>query len=242
MFKPTLCAALALTALSLAPLAHAARPFLTDDAGVLEAKSCELEPVLMQARTDYRFAPFQGSFRSRGQLIQGACGVGYSTQLGLGFSRTQSEGSSSRETQLSGKTSLIDGGEERPSLTLGYSALFAPRDGGGSQRYDSANLGLIATVPLGKLGFVHGNAVYVMTQSPPGQKSTTWALAWEVPVVEGFDVGVERYSNDRSDDPWWGLGVRWTASKAVSVNASIHKASSQAVKARLTTLGLRFAF
>jgi hypothetical protein len=233
MFKPTLCAALALAALSLAPLAQAARPFVTDDAGVLEAKSCELELVALRLR-------FAGAPSLRQDAVQAACGWGLSSQLGVALLRSRFLGESDRVTVLYGKTSVVDGGENKPSLVWTYNAEWARLSAGGSKRVSASALSLVASVPMGKTGVIHANLGHKRLQEPR-RGTTTWAVAWEVPVSTAFDVGIERFGDDRVNDSWWGLGLRWTISPRFSLNASAAK-ESVSNGASVGSVGLRFAF
>jgi hypothetical protein len=214
------------------PNAQAARPFATEDAGVLPTKSCEVEVVASGRRV-------RGAPSAQQEVVQAACGWGASSQLGLALGRVRVQGESERATLVFGKTGVIDGGEDRVSVSLAYSAEMARWSTGGDQRLAVGAVALVASLPLGAGGLIHANLGH-QRQQELRRRSSTWALAWEYPLSKSFDIGVERYGDDRTP-AWWGVGLRWTLSTSFSLNAAAAKESASA-GAREVSAGLRFAF
>ncbi len=226
------CLLLAATALS-APCVHAARPFATEDAGTLAKGSCELEAVAEQSRA-------RAEAKVRTSTAQGACGVGASTQVGFGFSQTRAADGRSRSLTVSGKTLLIDGGDKNPSLTVAYGGDFARKALGEGAELNSTAAMLVVTVPAGDWGTLHANLGAQQQRRPDKVNSGIWALALEKPVSSTVDVGIETYGDARSP-AWVGLGLRWTPSAGVSLNASAAQQSGQD-RAKAFSLGVKFDF
>ena len=77
--KPGLAACVML--MSSAP--SAGRPFTTEDAGVIDARRCELEAFGSHARA-------QSDSSERGAWAQVGCGIGFDTQFAFGMGRFRS--------------------------------------------------------------------------------------------------------------------------------------------------------
>jgi hypothetical protein len=229
----TVWAAVSLLGLcGLAAPAHAGRPFVTEDAGVLEKAECEWESVAARART-------RGEPRETGWSTQVGCGVGLNTQLALSFARSKFESERTNAWALGGKTGLIDGGEEGTSLTLAYGAVSAKGPGDGSYRWNTAAVNLVVTQPLPADWTLHGNVGWTRDR-PSKLNTTTWAVAAEWAASEQWAVGAEVYGDDR-DKPWFGVGARWTLSEAWSLNAS-YAVNRETPRASAASVGFKFVF
>ena len=223
-----LCAATALASLN----AHGARPFATEDAGSLAKGACELEPVLEQER-----APGEPSVRT--STLQGACGLGAGTQVGLGLSSTRAADLRVRGLALTGKTQLVEGAEGQPSWTVAYGADWERSTAGKGYTLSSVAALLVASVPVGSWGTVHANLGW-QQQRPDKVNSGIWALALEKPVSSTVDVGLETYGDGRSP-AWLGTGLRFTPTSGISLNASAaQQTGKEPVKAY--SLGMKFDF
>ena len=84
-----------LAGLTLAAAAHSARPLITDDTGVLDRGSCELEAVFSRDKADGATVD--------GNSLQLGCGVGARTQVALAVDRAKEAGLRVRGTTLAGK-------------------------------------------------------------------------------------------------------------------------------------------
>lgn len=212
--------------------AQAGRPFATEDAGVLAQKECEWESFAARAKA-------RGESSASAWSTQVGCGVGFKTQLALAFARSKFESERANAWALSGKTGLIDGGEDGTSVTLAYGAVSAKGPGDGSYRLNNTAINLALTRPLPADWTVHANVGWSRDR-PNKLDSTTWAIAAEWAATEQWSVGAETYGDDRNK-PWLGVGVRWTLSKAWSLNAS-YAVNRETPRTSAGSVGFKFAF
>lgn len=216
---------------ALAAPAQAGRPFTTEDAGVLEIRDCEWEGVWARVKTP-------GADTARGLSTQVACGLGWRSQLGLAYSQTKAAGETAKSLGLNGKTRLSRDSKAPLQWTLAWGAatLKTPNQ---SHKHDTAYLNLVASHVYGNGWTAHAN-LGAMRSRVAEQDSTTWALAVEKAVGAGVDLGAELYGDDRGE-PWFGLGLRWGVSDAVSVNASWARQGG-GDGAKLLSAGFKLAF
>ena len=212
--------------------AQAGRPFATEDAGVLAQKECEWESVAARART-------RGEPRETGWSTQVGCGVGFKTQVALGFARTTFESEHTNALALGAKTGLVDGGEDGTSITVAYGLVSAKNPGEGSYRLNTSAVNLVLTRPLPADWTVHANLGWSRDR-PNKLDSTTWAIAAEWAATEQWAVGAETYGDDRNK-PWFGVGVRWTLSKDWSLNAS-YAVNRETPRTSAASVGFKLAF
>lgn len=223
-------AAAAATLMGLSLPAFAGRPFATEDAGVLEPRSCELESFV--ARATAREAP-----RERGWWVQPGCGVGLHTQLAAGGGATRVEDESTRALALAGKTYVRQLQDDQAGFTVAYQVGWSKRPGE-SFKHGSTDVKGVLTVPLGEL-LLHANLGWNRAQIDR-INSTTWAVAIEKPVGKGFDIGAEAYGDDRSD-AWIGIGARYAVvPEKFFVDAS-YALQTDSARARLLTIGIKLA-
>jgi hypothetical protein len=187
-----------LSALALASAAHGARPLMTDDTGVLDRGSCELEAV--QSRDKAEGATVNGN------SLQLGCGVGARTQLALAVDRAKEDGLRVRGTTLAGKVSLVPG--EDASWSASASVLWVSTPGQGN-RHAATALNLLHTRTLGKDFIVHANLGHAQ-DAVSRRGSTTWGVAlehagWGPVALMGELVG------DDLGAPAWNIGLRWVA-------------------------------
>lgn len=229
MIRTVALGLLSLSALA-APPAWAARPFTTDDAGVLERGACELEGYGASARQ-------RGAPKLTRWWLQSSCGVGARTQLALGAGVDRGGGARSTGVGLFGKTALTAPSDAGVNVSLAYGASTA-RATGDRWRYQGGGAALIGTLRSGvstwsaNLGW---NRDAVARQS-----STTWALAWERPVATGLDAGVEVFGDDR-ESPWVGVGLRWAVADGWSLDTSLAQQTNSA-RTRLLTAGFKLGW
>jgi hypothetical protein len=214
--------------LTAAAPAHAGRPFATEDAGVLEAGKCELEAF--GARLTSREAP-----KETGWWVQPGCGLGLNSQLAVGGGRTKVEGESTTAVALIGKTFIRELTDDRFGVTLAYQ-LIGEGPPGESLEHAGTDLRAVLSAPLGGV-LLHANLGWNRSEVDR-INSTTWALAVEVPVGGGLDVGVESYGDDRTA-AWLGIGARYALlpdKLFIDMSYALQAASA---RAKLLTVGLK---
>ena len=226
------CAWMLLAALACGA-AHAGRPLVAEDAGVLERGDCEFEGVASRLS-------LEGPTATTG-LLQVACGVGLRTQLAGTFGSTRSEGEHSLQAAASGKTALRGLTDEQAGVALAYSFIGA-RPSGMGWRYDLTTLLGVVTVPVHKDLLLHGNlgASYSRIDR---ETSAIWVAAAEFLQVgdTAFDLMAETFGTQR-DPLWLNVGLRYTVvPEQFTVNASFG-AQGGSERAKLATLGFKLNF
>lgn len=213
--------------------AHAGRPLVAEDAGVLERGDCEFEGVASRLS-------LEGPTAATG-LLQVACGVGLRTQLAGTLGTTRSEGEHSLQAAASGKTALRSLTDEQAGVALAYSFIGA-RPSGMGWRYDLTTLLGVVTVPVHKDLLLHGNlgASYSRIDR---ETSAIWAAAAEFLQVgdTALDLMAETFGTQR-DPLWLNFGLRYTVvPEQFTVNASFG-AQGGSERAKLATLGFKLNF
>lgn len=228
------CHLLAAACLALPTLVQAARPLQTDDGGVLDPGACEIVGFAQQVRE-------QGQ-RSNEAALEGACGLGWNSQLGLGLARARDAGGHVSGLSLAGKTGLWQAGAGGAALALSW-WLDSAKAPAHSWRHVGTGVNLLATAPLGAGHQLHGNLGHSRDHVTHRQ-STTWSLAIEhggLGQHKAWAPMAELFGDDR-EPPWWNLGLRVTvvADKAW-LDLSWGRQIS-AAKPALVTLGLKLGF
>lgn len=229
MNRNHLLATLAL--LALAGPAQAGRPLATEDADYLSRGQCEAEGF-------YARLSASGTPDTRGWTLQGACGIGGTTQVALAYSRARSDGVTGQGLLLGGKTGIITRSGDGLGLTLAW-GLTGTKVRGGSFEHELTYLNLAATREIAPSWTGHANLGWLRSESADAN-STTWNLAIEKSLGNGIDLMGEVYGDDRSDE-WLGLGVRWAASEKLSLNAS-YATQNDSPRVRLWTIGFKYSF
>jgi hypothetical protein len=211
--------------------AHAGRPLQTEDAGVIERGACESEGFVQRQSADAEPSVRVGS-------LQLSCGLPANTQLGVQFQRERASGEHGDSWGVVGKTALVPLAADSAGLTLAY-GVRALRASGSSLRYADHFLNLVTTVPTGPW-LLHGN-LGTAHDHLARLDSTTWGAALERTDIGGFDAMAEVYGDDRAA-PWWNLGLRYTAFAArLFIDASYGRQIDSA-RARLVSVGFKYAF
>jgi hypothetical protein len=234
--SPSLVTGLAALLLcAFAPLAQAGRPLQSEDAGVLNRADCEIEGAQLRTTT-------AGQRETETGLVLG-CGLGWKSQLGLGFARTRAEGESAKSAQLGGKTGLWRGaGDDAAAVTLAW-ALGYSREAGKGWLQTEQTANLVATLPADPVS-VHLNLGRTRDRQSR-VATTTWGLAVE---HEGTKLGpvtwapmLEIFGDDR-DSPWLNAALRVTVlPERFFLDLSVGQKLG-GDKARLLTAGFKLAF
>ncbi len=210
--------------------AFAARPLVTEDAGVLARGECEFEGFASRA-----------SASSHAAQLQLSCGIGARTQVQGSAAAWTSDGDRGTLVGASGKTFLRELTDEQAGVTLAYSFIGSkPADGG--WRYDTTVLMGVVSVPLRTDLLLHANLG--ASRSRPDDRTTAlWAGALEFLQVAGsrFDLMAECFGTQR-DPLWLNAGIRYTlVPDRFTLNASLG-AQGGSERAKLATLGFKLNF
>jgi hypothetical protein len=217
--------------------AHAGRPLQSEDAGVLEPGAWELEAASSRLSAD--------GAGVTDNTLQLARGIGMRSQIALAWGRAHSGGASEQSLTLGGKTRLWqrDGGAQQPTLALAW-ALGSAREPGHAWRHAATELNLVWTHPVGDETLLHANLGHARDEIGRA-RSTTWSAAWEHTghAVGGLTLApmAELFGDDHGK-PWWNVGLRLTLVPDVAYVDASHGRQTGAERARLTTLGAKFAF
>lgn len=213
-------------------VAHAGRPLQSEDAGVLDRGSCEVEAAL--ARLD----PRGGERKEDAAYAQVACGVGGQTQVALapGFVRGDERVNS---LTMTGKTALRPLTDDQTGVLLAYSLVGTqPRDRG--LRLSGSTARLVVTVPRGPW-LVHAN-VGVFHDHDSGRNTTLWTFAAERTEIGPLDLMAEIFGDDRDSAAWLNAGLRWRiVENRLSFDFS-YGVQANGARARLATAGLKLLF
>jgi hypothetical protein len=223
-------AALALAVLG-AGHADAGRPLQTEDAGVLERGACEIE--LVGSRLEEEALP-----TVRGGSAQFGCGVGISSQFALAAGQARSGGARSDALALLGKTALRTLTDDSAGIVIAW-AVGADQPSGESFRHATTELKLVATQPLGAW-LLHGNFGTARSERERLNR-TVWSAAAERTGLGPIDAMAEVFGDDRSD-AWLNGALRWHAIDDKLFIDGSYGVQMNSGRARLVTLGLKFAF
>jgi hypothetical protein len=179
-----------LAAVTAAPV-FAARPFVTDDADVIQRGDCEVE--LVYARQHAHSMQSEGS--SSAQL---ACGVGLKTELSLAGLRIQRGPDDWPAAAVGGKTALRPVADGGLGLAMSY-LLLGEKQPASEFKQTRASVSLVATESLGRL-LVHGNIGYAHDRIEHAA-AAIWALALEH-AGERFGFGAEVFGEARALPGW----------------------------------------
>lgn len=211
--------------------AQAGRPLITEDAGVLDARDCELELVGSRERAGGDVPTVRGAGAQLG------CGVGLSTQVALFAGRARADGERADALALVGKTALRALTETQGGVVIAWSV--GGERSGGSFRHETTELKAVFTQPVDQW-LLHANLGWTRSESAR-QNGTLWSVAAERTGLGPFDAMAEVFGDDR-DEPWLNAGLRWTAiADRLFVDAS-YGVQMNSARARLATIGLKFAF
>ena len=220
-----LLAALAL----IASPAYAARPFVTDDARVVDPQGCQVETFYKRQR----------EFREQEFWILPACNPWGSVELTLGASWVDStQPGDSRNLILQGKTVLVplETNGTGFAVTLGVaqvSPFQSPRvwnpyvNGAGSFSFFNDRIVLHAN-----LGALRDNQLHITRG--------TWGIGAEILLVAPRLYGILESYGQRLEKPTLHGGVRiWIVPNRVQLDATVGTQHAAPFDRRFSTIGLR---
>ena len=212
-------------------VAHAGRPLVTEDAGVLGRGECEIETFLARERASEEPTV-------RGWSAQIGCGIGLSTQLALNATGSEADDERVRRFALTGKTSLRELTDEQAGVAIAY-FFGAEKLPAASYKYETTSLTAVATLPVDKWLF-HANLGWARSQSA-GSDSTIWAVAAERTEVGPVDLAVESFGDDHSA-AWIQVAARWAIVPERFFLDASYGVQASGARPTLLTIGAKFAF
>lgn len=221
--------------LYIAAPAHAGRPLVTEDAGVIEAGQCEIETWAARQRA-------QGAGKTDGGTFAPACGLDlpWATQIGAAFSGERDPEGRRYAIGLGGKTALKPLTEEEWGFTVAWSLGRAHASGAG-WRADDSSLLAVLSVPLQPDLLLHANLGWVRSPGAARRDSAFWAGAIERTGLGEFDLMAEVFGTN-GESAWLNAGVRyWLIRERLSLNASAGTKPAGGREA-LYTLGAKLQF
>ena len=209
--------------------ALAGRPFVTEDAGVLEASACEWENVA--ARAQVPDAP-----RATLLSTQVGCGVGSQWQFAVNTSRARSGDERATGLGLAGKVGLWTP-ETGPAWTLAWGSSWSRLRGAGTD-WDGASAQVVVSQEWGAWS-AHGNLGRSYARLDR-QSVTTWAALVERRLSESIDVGAELFG-EGSQRAGYGVGARWRVAEGWTLDASWARSGAEP-RERWVTVGFKLEF
>jgi len=213
-------------------LCQAGRPLQTEDAGILEGKTCEVEGAAGRVRV-------AGMPSARETSLQLACGVGAHSQLALAVSSASEGNDRERGLRLGGKSQVWSAaGDNAPALTLAW-GLSSAKAAAGGWKTAGVEARAVMSVPSGPLTW-HLNLGH--ERDTQARNSTTvWGLAAEHEGFGALAPMAEFFGDDRGG-AWWNLGLRYTIAKDKAfVDVSYGRQMSSGTPS-LVTAGFKLVF
>jgi len=224
------CAATAIGLLAICSGAHAARPFFTEDADIIQRGNCEVELVQVEQRARMTEA-------ESGTSAQLACGVPASTELAVIGFRIRRGAEHWPGAGVGGKTGLQPVGDGALGVAIAYSLLAEKLPGASFQRSRSA-ISLVGTQTAGRMLF-HGNVGFARDHFER-ENLVPWAAAAEH-LGERFDFGGEVFAEGRRS-AWLGAGARYAAlPDRLSLDLS-YAVRTNSARTRRATFGMTLSF
>jgi hypothetical protein len=210
--------------------AWAGRPLVTEDAGVLGQRECEIESYAGHVSDSPSLST---------RWAQLGCGIGRNTQIALGAGTENSEGQRTRIAAMTGKTFLRELTDEQTGFALAYT-LFRAQEPGNRFKHGATQLKAVASIPRSGWLF-HANLGwhYSRTSNDDG---AIWGLAVERLGAAGpVDLMAEIFGDNRSA-AWVQIAARWAViPKRLYLDASWGVQTGSA-RSKQITAGLKIAF
>ncbi len=223
--RQTLCA-LGIALLHLGQ-AHAARPMSTDDANIVDDKSCQLESWVKTTHTSLERWAIPGC--NLGGEVEWSVGGNAQTEDVVGKTQYWLGQAKKRWVPVGESTVGV-------STTVGVMTLRPAVDG----RPDDKDyyLNVPVTVPLGQDRFLHFNAGWVRHQAL-GVSRATWGVGGELPLTARLIAIAETYG-EATTGTRYQLGLRmWVIPQRVQIDTTYGNQFGQSERERWLTVGVR---
>jgi hypothetical protein len=231
LYAATTCRWLCLAALSLlGATAQAGRPLVTEDAAVLGKAECEWESYAGRSQeADTRLTVLN---------TQVGCGLGARSQVAASYGQAKTEGVKITLTGLNGKTNLFKTAQDATAITLAWGVASAKAEGA---KATAVFLNGVLTHTYNNKFTAHLNLGWNQ-QRAAGEKEqfTNWSVAGEYNLGNGMELMAEAVGVEH-EKPSMGAGLRFAASKAWSLNASVHTSTSSP-RTNTATVGAKLTF
>jgi hypothetical protein len=208
--------------------AHAARPMNTDDANIVDEKSCQMEAWVKTTHT------------SSERWAMPGCNFGGELEWTVG--------GNSQAEDLVGQTKFWVGQVKKRWVPVGDSSVgisttlgtMATRPAMADRPNDKDYyLNVPVTVPLGEDRFVHFNAGWVQHQSL-GVSRATWGVGGELPLSAKVIAIAETYGEQATGRGRYQVGLRvWVVPKHVQIDTTYGNQMGHPEHMRWFTVGLR---
>lgn len=212
-----------------APAAWAARPFVTDDARVVDPGGCQVETVVKRQR----------EFREREYWLLPACNPSGAAELTLGAIRTLSEPAGNGGILIAQGKFLLKPLETNGAgfaLSFGAARLRPDAGGGATNPYFNAigshSLADDRVVLHGNLGALRNRAL--------DRTIGTWGAGAEVLLQAPRLYGIAEVYGQRLEKPTVHFGVRyWIVANRLQVDATAGRQHASPSDRSFNTVGLR---
>ena len=208
--------------------AHAARPMNTDDANIVDDKSCQLESWVKTTHTSLERWAIPG------------CNLGGDVEWSVGGNAQAEDALGKTQFWLAqAKKRWVPVGENTVGISTTLGAM-ATRPATADRPNDKDYyLNVPVTVPLGEDRFVHFNAGWVQHQSL-GVSRATWGVGGELPLSAKVIAIAEGYGEQDTGRARYQVGLRvWVVPKHVQIDTTYGNQLGQPEHLRWFTVGVR---
>ena len=206
-----------------------AGPRVTETADALPTRDCELEAGTTRERVS-------GVPALRIHEAVFGCGVGFNTQVNVGWARATFEGESASGYALMGKTTYVMPEAGRTGWGLAY-GLAAVRNSSNSLRWQEAAVSLVATRELAGNWLMHAN-LGVSHDRDAKLNTTIWSLGVE--STDTLALAADVFGDDRSR-PWLSGGVGYSLGGGLSASVRVAQQFEQP-RVRSVSVGVKLVF
>lgn len=206
--------------------AHAARPMITDDARIVDAKSCQLESWVKSKKDSAEF------------WAQPACNFTGNLELTLGAARTREDGSSrTTDVVIQGKTLFKELQPNGWGWGLAVGNARHPNDEGQGRGDLYAYVPVTFSLRDDRL-FFHTNVGWLRT-AQAHRNLMTWGLATEAQLSQSTWLIAETFGQNQGK-PFYQMGLRyWLVPGHVQIDATYGNRAGSSTQERWFSIGLR---
>ena len=223
------CTRLASLAACLIAATASAGPRVTETADALPARDCELEAGVARERAS-------GAPTLKGTEAVFGCGVGWATQVNVGWVRDRVAGESASGYSLLGKTTAAMPEAGRIGWGLAY-GISAAREGGNRLRWQEAAVTLVATREIAGNWLLHAN-LGISHARDAGINTTVWSLGLE--STDTLALATDVFGDDRNR-PWVSAGVGYGFGGGFSASVRLAQQFDQP-RVRTVAVGAKLVF